>query len=517
MSYADAAAMEPQKGRSSVKYVTTRTSTFHPVDPQNYYKIEHLLGALDQLQILDKIEGAVSTGQRGTFDVTCYTERDMDEVEQATITAVEEEDFPWRPVSRKDTNEYQMRQSLMLAGVKTELQDKVILSHLNKYMMDPEISREVIGASQVKTGKMMVKHKGFKKDIPRRLWIGPGISAWVEGYSHLPISAIKLSCTKCLQDGHMAHQCENEPKCPKCKQEGHKAINCPRCTYCKKLGHKLKECPVRIEDNRTGRNQESETNHGETQNNEGLEHRQEDRVQTDEHSNENQEEDTSKDEGNKQEANADENIQETDRAMTDENRLETEDDNAPEDLLEDQGGNKIIYDDSGAVITIETGRGWTNEDGMEESPILIATSEENTDKEALLEKEDSDAELYRIAKDHHIPSSSESWDDVKIPDPTTAQKKTGEKAKLSRKQTQRHSSSSNGSQSTTGSPDNKKARHENLPPVTQRPARMQTNTSSRISRIRNSFEKGQPLGKTPPNNGKPHNSNAKPSATQYRK
>ena len=56
----------------------------------------------------------------------------------------------------------------MLAGVKTELQNKVILSHLNKYMMDPEIDREVVRATQVKTGKMIVRHKGFKKDIPQK-------------------------------------------------------------------------------------------------------------------------------------------------------------------------------------------------------------------------------------------------------------------------------------------------------------------------------------------------------------
>ena len=93
MSYEDATAMKPQKGHSSVKYVTTRPLTFHPTNPDSFYKLEHLLEALDQLQILDKA-GAVSTGKRGTFDITCHTENDMDEVEHVTTTAADQQGFP---------------------------------------------------------------------------------------------------------------------------------------------------------------------------------------------------------------------------------------------------------------------------------------------------------------------------------------------------------------------------------------------------------------------------------------
>ena len=98
------------------------------------------------------------------------------------------------------------------------------------------------GWGPTQTGEADVEHDGLKKILPRKVWVGPGVSAMVTKTSQIPWDNQSMSCTRCQMEGHLVWECTNPPKCNKCKTSGHVARECPKCEICSRWGHEAEKC-----------------------------------------------------------------------------------------------------------------------------------------------------------------------------------------------------------------------------------------------------------------------------------
>ena len=125
-------------------------------------------------------------------------------------------------------------QKLTLGNQLKECKASIIQAYLEKYVIDPQVTiiMDVGKWAAVKTGEAEVTHNGLKRILPRRVWVGPGVSAEVTRTSQIPWDMHNMRCGKCRMDGYMTWQCKNQVGCIKCRAKGYLAADCPYCeTY----------------------------------------------------------------------------------------------------------------------------------------------------------------------------------------------------------------------------------------------------------------------------------------------
>ena len=92
-------------------------------------------------------------------------------------------------------------------------------------------------------GEAEATHKGLKKMLPRKVWVGPGVSPDVTKTLQIPWDMHSMRCGKCRTDGYMTWQCKNPVACIKCRGKGYLAVKCPYCESCSNYGHETAKCP----------------------------------------------------------------------------------------------------------------------------------------------------------------------------------------------------------------------------------------------------------------------------------
>ena len=125
------------------------------------------------------------------------------------------------------------RQKLTLRNLLEECKTSIIQAYLEKYVIDPQVTiiRDVGECGAVETGEAEVTHKGLKRILARRVWVGPGVSGEVTKTSQIPWDM----------------QCKNQVACIKCQGKGHLAADCPYCETCSKHGQNHKVSFLRSE------------------------------------------------------------------------------------------------------------------------------------------------------------------------------------------------------------------------------------------------------------------------------
>ena len=82
-------------------------------------------------------------------------------------------------------------------------------AYLSKYLINPKMTitlRDLTeyGMGMIEIGEATVSHKGIRRPIPRRIWVGPGVSARVKSNSQIPWDQYKILCYLCKEEGHKA-------------------------------------------------------------------------------------------------------------------------------------------------------------------------------------------------------------------------------------------------------------------------------------------------------------------------
>ena len=201
--------------------------------------IEELLNEIDSLEY-DKnhqMRGIQEIDRRlGNFKITFKGNKEMKEVRRYW-TNREEEETKWTPIIRTDQAEEEINR-FTLQGIPMEYPLEMTKEYLKKYVEKPEVHRATIpGRPHLLNGDIKVEHQGLKIKIENRIWVGPGISAWVKGLTQRPMAEWRPKCARCQEIGHIAPNCENREKCRKCKGEGHHAQECKWCQICRRNGH----------------------------------------------------------------------------------------------------------------------------------------------------------------------------------------------------------------------------------------------------------------------------------------
>ena len=131
---------------------------------------------------------------------------------------------------------------LRLGNLPEEVPTRVIQSYLSKYLISPEVRLERIefeDGLMIENGEATVTYKGIRRPIPRKPWVGPGVTAMVlsKTTTHIPWDRYKQLCSQCKGEGHKAWECEKNKTCYRCK-ETHLAADCPYCHMGREYGHK---------------------------------------------------------------------------------------------------------------------------------------------------------------------------------------------------------------------------------------------------------------------------------------
>jgi hypothetical protein len=197
--------------------VTTKTITVKAFSLEENHRVGDLIQNLTDMNCINCVEGIESTGERGVFNVTFNSEQSKDKAIEALNLS--EADF----VTTDQTKE---EQSMILEGIPMEYPKIAIIEYLLKYLNHPEVYDIRYKNSHIKTGQRKIVHKGIKRPIGRKIYVGPDIAAWVKAPSHLPLSMLELKCSKCLETGHLQFGCEEDPRCYRCRQTGHIGRDC---------------------------------------------------------------------------------------------------------------------------------------------------------------------------------------------------------------------------------------------------------------------------------------------------
>ena len=179
-------------------------------------------------------------------------------------TKVKEGKLSFRILEKDPIKEHIME----LDNLPKEVPTWVMEAYLSKYLINPKMTITLTdlteyGMGMIEIGKATVSHKGIRRPIPRRIWVGPGVSARVKSNSQIPWDQYKILSSLCKEEGHTAWNCTKQTQCFRCKATAHASAECPYCHNCRKYGHESSKCHTGL-NNDTNTNTEKDTNQKDT-------------------------------------------------------------------------------------------------------------------------------------------------------------------------------------------------------------------------------------------------------------
>ena len=127
-------------------------------------------------------------------------------------------------------------------GFPAEMTTKRIEIFMTQYVIDPEAKVLRHPKYYFEIGEIKINHKGLKKPLGRRLWVGPNVSATIKESSMVPWENMAPQCSNYIEFGHILYTCTRPQKCRNCRKEGHQAKNCTKCPRCTKWGQDDEVC-----------------------------------------------------------------------------------------------------------------------------------------------------------------------------------------------------------------------------------------------------------------------------------
>ena len=202
--------------------------------------IQHLMKDLVDNNLGSTVIQRVTKLQpRGEYALIMANTIRRDEIRKKIEDAIAAGTFHYSIKEENPTNDEQF---IVLTGFPEEMRINCITAYMTQYLWEPkgEILKDPDFGFEI--GELKITHKGLKKPLGKRVWIGPNVSAYVKETSIASWDNCVPICSNCLDQGHLYHTCNQPQKCRKCRKVGHIAQDCEKCECCKKWGHSEEIC-----------------------------------------------------------------------------------------------------------------------------------------------------------------------------------------------------------------------------------------------------------------------------------
>ena len=200
-----------------------------------------LMSELFKLKWDEYLKRVTPKGTNGQFSITFKDNESKTKIEKLWQTKVDEGKLSFRILTQDPIRKHK----LTLDNLPEEVPTKTIQCYLKKYLIDPEVTIKTISDEEwgtIEIGEAEVSHKGLRRPLTRKVWVGPGVKANVKHTSQIPWDVYKHFCSLCKGEGHKAWECEKQKCCYKCKMTTHASLDCPYCNTCEKYGHETSKC-----------------------------------------------------------------------------------------------------------------------------------------------------------------------------------------------------------------------------------------------------------------------------------
>ena len=257
----EATLNESQEKNENTQTTTTKQGpafakfrTIHVARLEDDDGMDLLLELLNELrgmgvdQHVQRASWAGDVGVPGHFNITLNTTKDKEKIEKL-YKKDKEGKLKYVLIDENPDKKHVLK----LDSLPEEVPTKVIESYLSKYLIKPQLEitikdfteygeKKEYGLGKIELGEGTVTHEGLRRILPRKIWVGPGVSAQVATMTEKPWDQCKVLCSLCKEEGHKAWDCPKQTNCFRCKAKTHASADCPYCLTCRKYGHPSGAC-----------------------------------------------------------------------------------------------------------------------------------------------------------------------------------------------------------------------------------------------------------------------------------
>ena len=195
-------------------------------------------------QHVQRVSKASDVGVPGHFNITLNTTKDKEKIEKL-YKKDKEGKLKYLLIEENPDKKH----VLSLESLPEEVPTKVMEAYLSKYLIRPQLEIAIrdfteYGLGKIELGEGTVTHEGLRRILPRKIWVGPGVSARVATTTEKPWDQCKVLCSLCKEEGHKAWDCPKQTNCFRCKATTHASADCPYCLTCRKYGHPSGACNI---------------------------------------------------------------------------------------------------------------------------------------------------------------------------------------------------------------------------------------------------------------------------------
>ena len=231
------------------QYTNVRTLICTAINPETNDKIEHIMKELVDHDLGPSVVQRVTKMQpRGEFALTMENTITRNKVKEIIEEAIKDGSFHY--TTKKD-NDSTDEQYVILTGFPEEMRIDCINTYMTQYLYEPKAEILKHPDFGFEIGELKICHKGLRKPLDKRVWIGPNISAYIKEASVAPWDSCVPVCSNCFDHGHLYYTCDRPQKCRLCRKVGHLTKECEKCKCCKKWGHNENICFFNPENKRS--------------------------------------------------------------------------------------------------------------------------------------------------------------------------------------------------------------------------------------------------------------------------
>ena len=253
----EATLNESQEKNENTETTTTKQGpafakfrTIHVARIEDDDGMDLLLELLNELrgmgvdQHVQRVSRAGDVGVPGHFNITLNTTKDKEKIEKL-YKKDKEGKLKYLLIDANPDK----KQVLKLDSLPEEVPTKVMEAYLSKYLMKPQLEITIKdftehGLGKIELGEGTVTHEGLRRILPRKIWVGSGVSALVATMIEKPWDQCKVLSSLCKEEGHKAWDCPKQTNCFRCKAKTHASADCPYCLTCRKYGYPSGACNI---------------------------------------------------------------------------------------------------------------------------------------------------------------------------------------------------------------------------------------------------------------------------------